>query len=69
VASDLKQMEGRIFQDGPLGLRQEMVGHEEPERVNPVPLVPAEHLKPAAYWGRSAAGARSMAAVRQGRPI
>jgi propionate CoA-transferase len=65
IASNLKQMESRLFREESIGLREELQGYDEPGRIPCVPMIPAEELRRAAYWGRSHGGARSIGLLRK----
>ncbi|MBI2858613.1 MAG: hypothetical protein HYX90_06000 [Chloroflexi bacterium] len=50
IADPLRQMDSRIFGDGLMGLRRDMLGYEEAGRKPPVPMVPVKQLTMRAYW-------------------
>ncbi|MBI4304147.1 MAG: acyl CoA:acetate/3-ketoacid CoA transferase, partial [Chloroflexi bacterium] len=50
VASPLRQMDRRIFSEGLVGLRRDMLGHEEKGRQRAVPMMPSDKLPMRSYW-------------------
>ncbi|MBI2958647.1 MAG: hypothetical protein HYY32_07390 [Chloroflexi bacterium] len=50
ISGSLREMDSRVFSDGKMGLRRDMLGCEEPGRKPPVPLVPVEKLPERSYW-------------------
>ncbi len=50
VSNSLRQMAPRIFTDGLMGLRRDMLGYEEKGRKPPVPMIPVSELPARSYW-------------------
>lgn len=50
ISNSLRKMDSRIFTDGLMGLRRDILGYEEVGRRPTVPMVPVNELPLRAYW-------------------
>ncbi len=50
ISNSLRTMDTRIFMDGIMGLRRDMLGYEEKGRKPLVPMIPVAELPESTYW-------------------